>query len=69
MIAAAYEKDFRVAIDQVKSMNWGRRRRRVGSLRCEQTSKSTVLGTRTDLREIEQDIRSKNPIYGIVDPL
>lgn len=28
-----------------------------------------MKNTRTDLKEIEQDIRSKNPIYSIVDPL
>jgi hypothetical protein len=87
VIVAAYEKDFRVAIDQVKSLNWveEEKTRRIFEMRVDfdkhvfgvkrlswqDLDKIIALmkKTRTDLKEIEQDIRSKNPIYGIVDPL
>jgi len=87
VIIAAYEKDFRVAIDQMKSMDWTEeeKARRLSEMQVdfekhiygvkrlswEELDKVIALmkETRTDLKEIEKDIRSKKAIYKIVDPL
>ena len=87
VIIAAYNKDFQMAVSQIRAMNWteAENQHRLSEIKAdfdkqiygikrlgwEDLDKIIALmkKTRTDLAEIENSIRSKNPIYKIVDPL
>lgn len=87
VIIAAYNKDFQMAVSQIRAMNWteaekhhrlseikadfDKQIRGIKRLGWEELDKIIALmkKTRTDLADVENSIRSKNPIYKIVDPL
>ncbi|WP_426039692.1 hypothetical protein [Brevundimonas sp. DC300-4] len=87
VIIAAYQKDFEMAVAQVRGLAWtdaakdqkiaalgpdfekhigGVKRLGPGDL---DKVISLMKKTRTDLLEIESQVRAKTPIYSIVDPL
>lgn len=87
VIIAAYSKDFRVAIEQINSMNWveAEKARRISEIQLDFDKQiygikrlkwpeldkiiDLMKKTRTDFKEIENDVRAKNSMYKIVDPL
>ncbi|MDD2325174.1 MAG: hypothetical protein PHW63_04105 [Alphaproteobacteria bacterium] len=87
IILTAYTKDFHVAVDHVKRLDWseGEKQNRLHDIQSDFDKKmygikrlkwqeldkiiALMQSTRTDLMEIETEVRAKNIQYKMVDPL